>query len=884
MKTLLISDDPSARDRLRARLQSRGHEIATAAGVAEARRVLVAGDFPMIILNLSGPEPDILEACRTIRASPRCAEAFLMVVFHDGNEKIETLLDDGASDGVPDGADSPSLNLRLSVAERHVQEIGKRKQAEENARRSEERFKFVIGQMPGSTWVTDTDLRITSSLGAGLADLGLKPNQLAGVDLVEFLGSNDPEYLPVAAHRRALRGESASYEQEWRGRIFQTSIEPLRDTEGRITGCIGMALDITGLKKAESALRESASRLRAIFETSPECIKLLSPDGTLLEMNRAGLAMMETDSLEQVVGMKMCQIVSPSYRPAFESLLESVARGTSGTLEFEITGFRGTRRLLETHCVPLRDPEGKIVATLGVTRDVTARKYAEDALRESECRYRHLFEESKDPFYITTREGRFVDVNQAWLDLTGYTREEVAGLKVQDVYAKPEDRKKFQAEIELKGSLRDYETRHRKKDGSEIVCLNNAGARRDRDGNIVGYQGIIHDVTERRRMEQAMLHAQKLESLGVLAGGIAHDFNNLLAVVLGNIDLALHDLASDSPAREHLKQIEVASHRGAELCKQMLAYSGKGRFLIQPVDLNHLVHEITHLLEVSISKKVVLRFNLAPALPAVEADATQVRQVVMNLVVNASDAIGDKSGAITLSTGLTHADRSQLAQMHLASDLPEGEYVYVEVVDTGCGMDAATKAKIFDPFFTTKFSGRGLGLAAVLGIVRGHRGAIWIESEPGRGSAFRFLLPCLSRASRVRPKPAPPSEEWHGSGTVLVADDEESFRGLIAQMAGRLGFKVMLAADGKEAVDLFCDHAGDISLVLLDLTMPRVSGEEAFREIQLVRPGAKVLLMSGYSEEDASGRFAGKGLAGFIQKPFTLDDLRRKIQSALQTS
>jgi PAS domain S-box-containing protein len=579
--------------------------------------------------------------------------------------------------------------------------------------------------------------------------------------------------------------------------------------------------------------------------------------------------------------MKMFHIVSPSYRPAFESLLESVARGTSGTLEFEITGFRGTRRLLETHAVPLRDPEGKIVATLGVTRDVTAHKHAEDALRESESKYRLLFEESKDPFYITTREGRFMDVNQAWLDLTGYTREEVAGLNVQDVYAQPEDRKKFQAEIEKKGSLRDYETRHRKKDGSEIVCLNNAGARRDRDGNIVGYQGIIHDVTERRQMEQAMLHAQKLESLGVLAGGIAHDFNNLLAVILGNADLALNDSSLNASTRNYLEQVESASHRGAELCKQMLAYSGKGRFVIQRVNLNTLVREMTHLLEVSISKKAVLKYHFADQLPAVEVDATQIRQVIMNLVVNASDAIGEKSGVITITTGAMRADRAYLNDIFLAPELPEGDYVYIEVADTGCGMDAETRSRIFDPFFTTKFTGRGLGLAAVLGIARGHSGVIKVYSEPGRGSTFKFLLPCAPAGAETTAEAASPQESWRGSGTILVVDDEEDIRTIAARMAQTMGFQTLLAADGREAVAVFQKHSKKISLVLLDMTMPHQNGEETFREIHRIRPQTPVILMSGYNEEEAGARFAGKGLAGFIQKPFGPDVLLDRIAGIL---
>jgi CheY-like chemotaxis protein len=313
----------------------------------------------------------------------------------------------------------------------------------------------------------------------------------------------------------------------------------------------------------------------------------------------------------------------------------------------------------------------------------------------------------------------------------------------------------------------------------------------------------------------------------------------------------------------------------------MLAYSGKGRLVIQRLSLNAVIEEMAHLLQVSIGKTVAVKYNFAPDLPAVEADATQIRQVVMNLVVNASEAIGNKSGVITISTGVMHADRAYLTEAYTSVDFPEGDYVYLEVADTGCGMDAETMAKIFDPFFTTKFTGRGLGLAAALGIVRGHKGAIKISSAPGRGTTFIVLFPGLDRAispaaESHEPKPAPGN-----SGTVLVIDDDDMVRTVTGRVLKQLGFTALLAATGSDGVDLFRKHAPTIVCVLLDWTMPPPSGEEVFNEIRRAKNDAAIILMSGYTEQEAMNRFAGKGLAGFLQKPYTPKDLRDKLMAAL---
>jgi signal transduction histidine kinase/ActR/RegA family two-component response regulator len=385
----------------------------------------------------------------------------------------------------------------------------------------------------------------------------------------------------------------------------------------------------------------------------------------------------------------------------------------------------------------------------------------------------------------------------------------------------------------------------------------------------------------RRAIEAKILDVQKLESLGVLAGGIAHDFNNLLVAILGNASLALLDLPEDSPARQSIADIEIASQRAGELARQMLAYSGRSRFQIEPIELAELVRELMTLLQVSIGKSVVIKLDLPDEPIVVDGDAAQIRQVVMNLVINAADAIGDRSGLVTIRVGHLRADAAYLADVHPEAGLEPGHYAALEVSDTGEGMDAATQARIFDPFFTTKFAGRGLGLAAVLGIVRGHHGALRVYSEPGRGSTFRVVLP-LSSSS-----PSPVQDEdgtWSGTGRVLVVDDDVMVRTVARRLLQSFGLTVVERAGGREAIDCFASDPAGIDAILLDLTMPEVGGAEVFREVRAIRPDVPVVLMSGYHEDEAGAAFDGDGLAGFVQKPFTPADLAKRMRVALRST
>ncbi len=542
----------------------------------------------------------------------------------------------------------------------------------------------------------------------------------------------------------------------------------------------------------------------------------------------------------------------------------------------------------ELFAYPMKDQvSGKVTGVVEFVRDITARVRAEEELREEHGQLLSIFNSIDQAIYVAdldTHEILFAnraaeaDFRESLIGKTCY--------RVLQGFDKPCDFCTNEIIRKLDGQPYYWEYHNPKIDRNYQII--------DRmirwpDGRDVRFELAI-DITgrkkaerERRELERQVQQAQKLESLGVLAGGIAHDFNNILMVVLGNAELALESVPAYSPARMNLEQVTRAVRQAADLCRQMFAYTGKSSFTRRPVDLKSLVEEISHLLKTSISKKAVLSLQLEEDLPPINADPSQLRQVVMNLLINASEALEGKSGYITVSVGATLCDAEELNNTEFDDGLQSGLCVFLEVADTGTGMDEDTRRRLFEPFFSTKFTGRGLGLAAVLGIVRGHNGAIRIETEPGKGTTFRVLFPARESGEAIPAAPGPASGglDWRGKGTVLLAEDEETLRALGGQILKRLGLEVITASDGREAVELFRKHRKKIDLVLLDLTMPRLDGGEALEEIRKIDPSARVVIASGYSEADLAERFAGRNLTGILQKPYSLGRLRGLLSRLL---
>ncbi len=554
-------------------------------------------------------------------------------------------------------------------------------------------------------------------------------------------------------------------------------------------------------------------------------------------------------------------------------------------------------------------------------------------------RYHELFDLAPDAYIVTNLAGIIDEANLSASRLLGITREFLIG-KALAAYVADDDRVRFRSLLGSPGggATRPLPFRLRTRGGANLHVELTYSIMDDARGAPVGFRWILRDVTEQERLarqirslnaelesrvaertgalqaaqelseellrrEQAARraaeaseaqsrHVQKLESIGVLAGGIAHDFNNLLHVILGNADIALSRLAGRSPARQPLEEVIRATIRAADLTRQMLAYSGKGAFVVRNLDLSNEVREMATLLRTAISKQATLVWELETDLPAVKADATQIRQIVMNLITNASDALQDAGGTITLRTGVL--DPTQLNDASFGSLIGEAEstadnsegMVYVEVHDTGAGMTPDTVGRIFDPFFSTKFSGRGLGLSAVIGIVRSHQGRIRIRTEPGWGTSFQVLFPSVRETAAKQEKPSAARSEWRGEGTILVVEDEEEVREVAERILQDFGFQTISAVDGRNALDLMEGGGTVMAAILMDLSMPRMGGQEALRQLRQSWPDLPVIMMSGYTEEAVASQFsdAGPGVTAFLQKPFFAEDLIGVLRRVLVTA
>src|SRR5882724_960248 len=574
--------------------------------------------------------------------------------------------------------------------------------------------------------------------------------------------------------------------------------------------------EITERKQAEAALRESEVRKRAILESALDCIIGINQEGTIIEFNSAAEKAFGYPRTE-VLGKQLAEtIIPPSWR---DRMAHYLATGEGPILgkRIEMPAMRADGTEFPAELAITRIELGGSPMFTAHLRDISDRKRAEE-------RFRLAVESAPNAMVMANQEGKIILVNGQTEKLFGYQRDELIGQAVDILVpnrfrdAHPQYRADFFAHPQVRPMGGGRELYGLRKDGREFPVEIGLNPIETDEGTWV--LSAIVDISERRiaeeskkKLEAQMQHSQKLESLGVLAGGIAHDFNNLLVSILGNAGLALMELVPESPARPTVQKIEAAALQSAELTKQLLAYSGKGRFLVQPLNLSRLIEETAHLLKLSISKKAVFRTRLASNLQAIEADVAQIQQVVMNLILNASEALGGNIGDIVVSTGVIDADRAYLSETFLDEHLPEGRYVYLEVSDTGCGMDKETRSRMFDPFFTTKFTGRGLGLAAVLGIVRSHRGAIKLYSEPGQGTAFKVLFPSSEQAAPAIEQSSEGVEVWRGTGTVLIVDDEEGVRFVAGKALEKAGFTVMMAADGRAGVQMFRTHADEITAV-----------------------------------------------------------------------
>ena len=512
---------------------------------------------------------------------------------------------------------------------------------------------------------------------------------------------------------------------------------------------------------------------------------------------------------------------------------------------------------------------------------------AESSLRASEQRFRSVWEDSAEGMRIIDTNTKIVDVNNAYCKLVGMSREELIGQYYGIVYDDSPEKAKLDIE-ELKQRIIER----------NVPQITNLTLNTKRSGTIITdvistfittpggeplLLSVFHDVTERIHAEEALRQAQKMESLGILAGGIAHDFNNLLQAMLGQTFLALKKMPAESSARENIEKAQKAAQRAADLTQQLLAYSGRGTFNIRTLEVNTLIRENIHLLEVTVPKNVELIPSLAAEQLHIKADVAKLQQVIMNLVINAAEAMEGRMGRVTIATQRrTITDKETYLWSRQNTSFVAGDYSVVEVIDNGQGMSYETMERIFDPFYTTKFKGRGLGLAAVLGIVRGHNGGMQVESEPGKGTAFRIAFPLVSQKVSEEEIETVNQPYTKMGGTLLIVDDEALVREVFFDTFTHHGFDVLTAPTGEEGIEMYLKNKSKINLIVLDLSMPGMGGEETFKKLKSINPNVKVILSSGYAEEEATKKFEGAGLTGFIHKPYQWNTLVKTIHQFLK--
>ncbi|HEY1341734.1 MAG TPA: PAS domain S-box protein [Bryobacteraceae bacterium] len=754
-----------------------------------------------------------------------------------------------------------------------ISDITERHRLHEHIKGQQELLRLVIDGMPGLVAYIGRDYRY-QFVNRGYSEwFERSGSEIEGRTVADLAGKDAFQEIRPQLDR-ALAGEPVEFERRFqyvdRERVVRARYVPDRAPDGNVRGVVVLVEDITDKAEAVRALRESEEKFRRIVETASEGIWIVDPEGITTFVNGRMCRMVGYEASE-LVGRCCFDLIHPDDRPRGTAAFERRKQGDTAAREYRVIRKNGEMIWIHFSGAPLRDASGALAGILGMCTDITERKL-------NEARYQTLFATSQDGVLIVNERGIYVDVNPSFCTLLKTTREQLVGSEFAPYI--PKDR------------LADAEAAFHKliatgRYEGEFPLVASDGTIVELEWRSVGnfvpglHCCMARDIGERKRFEQQIQQTQKLESLGVMAGGIAHDFNNLLVGMLGNASLALES-SRDRSIEPMLHDVVTASERAAGLVRQMLAYAGQGRPSAALTDVAALIRETVTLLKASIPKTVALQLELGAGPLWVESDPAQLQQVVMNMVINAAESIGDGSpGLVTVTAATRRLIEEDRARSIIPIELTDAPYVEIRFTDTGCGMTSDVQRKIFDPFFTTKFTGRGLGLSAVLGIVRSHGGTLALESTPGQGSTFRVLLPAAQAAAPAAREDAPRATAKQAA-SILVVDDEEVVRSLARRALEHHGYSVRQAASGAEAIDIVAAYP-DISAVVLDLAMPGMTGDQVAPLLRARRPELPIILVSGYTESQALRRSGAGDITAFLQKPFTARALTDKVASVLST-
>jgi PAS domain S-box-containing protein len=786
-------------------------------------------------------------------------------------------------------------------------DITERRQAGEELRQSQERLSLALESSRAGTW--DRNMVEDQSTWDDYHHLlfGLTPGTYSG-NQRDFFSMVHPDDRERVKHEMAaaIDGDaeySTTYRVVWpdssvhfladRGKVY-------RDSTGRAVRMIGITWDIAELKQAVEALKESQQQLADIIDFLPDATLVIDREGNVIAWNRA---------IEEMTGVRAADMLGkgnyeyalPFYGERRPILIDLVLEPqeeieTSYTIikrkktvlvgEACVPALRGSQAYLLGTASILRDSQGKVIGAIESIRDITERKRVEEALARAEGKYRGIFENALEGIYQSTVEGRYISCNPALARILGYDSPEELLDTITDIaqqlYVNPEQRAELLRLIDERGAAERFEVQFYRKDKTVAWVVLNVRGVRDESGKLTYLEGIAQDVTESRAFEAQLRQAQKTEAIGTLAGGIAHDFNNILGIIMGYAEIAELSVTEDSKAKHSIDEVLRATHRAKDLVKQILTFSRKTEQERKPLQTTPIVKEAIKLLRASLPTTIEIRqeIELSGGNDLALADPTQIHQVLMNLATNAAHAMREKGGVLRVALSSVHFDSLDVGK---PMDLSPGGYLNLTVEDTGPGMDRTIIDRIFDPYFTTKGPGEGtgLGLAVVAGIVKSHGGAITVNSEPGKGTAFHVYFPRLEGGETSEKEVLAPIPR--GNERILLVDDEEALVNAMKRMLEHLGYKVTATSSSAEALSLFHQRAEHFDLMITDYTMPKMTGTDLAREIIQIRPDIPIILCTGFNERISEESIRETGISGLLMKPVSLRAVAELIRNVLKT-